>query len=304
MKIIMAGATGLVGSALVSNFTQSGHSVIRLIRAEKETSDTTIPWDPAAKILDTTMIENADVLICLSGESISQRWTQKSRTAIRDSRVNAATFLSESLRKLKSPPKLFMCASAVGYYGDRADATLSESADAGDDFLARVCIEWEHAASQATDLGIRCVQLRFGVVLSKEGGALSKMLLPFRMGLGGILGNGKQFMSWITLRNVVSSIQFIIDTESICGPVNVVSPTPITNREFTKALGTVLRRPTMLPVPVPLLKILLGDMAQGLLLNSVRATPNMLQQHGYQFSDPTILSALEHVLKKGNQDPT
>jgi hypothetical protein len=239
-----------------------------------------------------------DVVINLAGESIAQgRWNKRKKAAIRDSRVNGTRVLSLALASLETKPKVFLCASAVGYYGDRGDETLLENSGPGNNFLAEVCQEWEAATQAAGDAGIRVVQVRTGVVLTKQGGGLKKMLLPFKLGLGGVIGNGRQYLSWITLDDIVQAYLYLMEHGEISGPVNAVSPNPVTNRQFTKALGKALLRPTLFPLPASTARLVFGEMAEALLLSSARAKPGILEGAGFQFQHPEILPALRSVLK-------
>ena len=244
------------------------------------------------------VLEGVDAIVHLGGESIVGRWTADKKRRIYESRVHGTQILCEALRQVVKPPKTFVCASAIGYYGNRGERLLLEKSRAGEDFLARVCVDWEAAAAPAAERGIRVVSLRLGVVLSSTGGALGQMLPPFRLGLGGVLGGGAQFMSWIALDDVVGAISHVLTTESLYGAVNLVAPGPVSNRDFTKTLGRVLRRPTRFAVPAFGARLLFGEMADALLLASTRVEPGKLNASDYTFRYPELEGALRHVLGK------
>lgn len=297
MKILVTGASGMVGSALIPLLTSQGHTVSKLVRKlPKDSSE--IRWDPDTKTMDIAALEGFDAVIHLAGENIaSGRWTSEKKDRIRKSRVEGTRLLSESLASLSRPPKVMVCASAVGYYGSRGDDTLDETTAAmSGDFLSDVCRAWEAAAAPAQEKGIRVVNMRFGMILSPKGGALSKILPPFQMGAGGRLGSGKQFMSWVAIDDVIGAIYHALMTDTLFGPVNTVAPNPVRNSRFTKILGKVLWRPTLIPVPSIALSLLLGEMADALLLASQNVYPNRLLVSGYQFRYPELEGALRHVL--------
>ena len=279
MKILVSGSHGFVGSALVPFLTALGHQITRLVR----------PYDPAA-------LDGVEAVAHLAGESIIGRWTPGKKTQIRDSRVNGTRALAESLARLARPPLALVCASAVGYYGERGEERLQEDSPAGSGFLADVCREWEAAARPAVQQGIRVVNLRIGMVLSPHGGALAKMLPVFRLGLGGCLGSGRQYLSWIALDDLVEVIAFALAAPNLRGPVNAVAPTPVTNREFTKTLGRLLGRPTLCPVPAFAARLALGEMAEALLLASARVMPAALLASGFTFRYPDLDGALRHLV--------
>jgi len=296
MKIAVTGATGLVGSALCSLLTTAGHDVLRLVRGKTQDAND-IPWDPARGELSTARLEGVDAVVHLAGENIAgARWTTAFKERIRTSRVEGTRLLCETLARLKQPPKVLVCASATGFYGDRGNEELTENSSAGSGYLPEVCQAWEAACQPARQAVIRVVNLRIGVILAAQGGALQKMLLPFKLGGGGIVGSGQQYWSWIALDDVIGAIQHAIITETISGPVNAVAPHTATNYEFTKTLGRVLRRPTVLPMPGFAARLLLGGMAQDLLLASARVVPEKLETHGYRFRFPELEGALRHVL--------
>ncbi len=296
MNVAVTGSSGLIGSALVASLSAGGHRVFRLVRGIVPGADC-IRWDPAGGVRDAALLEGLDGMVHLAGENIAGgRWTQRRKAEIRRSRVEGTARLAETLAKLARPPKVLMVASAIGFYGDRSGEVLTEESPAGNDFLAHVCREWEAATAPAAKAGVRVVNLRFGVVLSADGGALRKMLLPFKLGAGGRIGSGRQYWSWIALEDVVGAIQHALATESLSGPVNAVAPTPVTNAEFTRTLGRVLRRPAIAPLPAFAARIVLGEMADALLLASARVVPKRLQDSGYQFRHPDLEGALRHLL--------
>lgn len=299
MKILIAGSSGLVGTELVSFLKHQGHEVTRLTRSNKNSQETLF-WDPEAGILDETILDGFDAVINLAGENIAnKRWDAKQKEKIRSSRVDSTTLLSKALAKLKKPPEVFICASAIGYYGDRPHEVLNEDSQASrGDFLAETCQEWEAATKAASDAGIRVVNARFGIILSPKGGAMSKLLLPFQLGLGGIIGNGKQIMSWIALDDVIYALNYLVQDTTISGPVNFTSPESVTNHEFTKTLGKVLNRPTIFPVPAFAAKLAFGEMADALLLASAKVQPVKLIASRFKFAYPDLESALRHLLGK------
>jgi uncharacterized protein (TIGR01777 family) len=241
-------------------------------------------------------LEGFDVVVHLAGENIaSGRWTGEKKRAIRESRVKGTSLLSESLARLSRPPSLFLSASAIGYYGDRGDELLTEKSAPGEGFLPSVCIEWENATKPAVEKGIRTVHTRFGIILDRDEGALAKMLPPFKMGIGGKIGDGKQWMSWIALDDVVNGLKFLMTDASTFGPVNFVAPNPVTNADFTKALGRVLSRPTLFPVPAFGVRFAFGEMADALLLSSQKVEPTVLQERGFSFTWPTLEPALKQI---------
>src|SRR5688572_21434329 len=297
MKILIGGASGLVGTALIKALEPEGHEISRLVRyAPRDSSE--IEWSPDRYSIALARIEGFDAVVNLAGESIAEgRWTDDKKRRIRESRVKGTKLLGDALANLTVPPKTFICASATGYYGNRGDELLTETSAPGDDFLSEVCVEWEKATAHATARGIRVVNTRFGVILDKEGGALAKMLPPFRMGVGGRIGDGKQWMSWIALDDVVGALKFALTNESIQGPVNFVAPNPVRNTEFTKALGSVLSRTTIFPIPAFALRLMFGEMADALLLSGAKVKPAVLEQSAYPFKYPILIGALRHVLQ-------
>ncbi len=292
MKILLSGASGLIGSALTPLLTQKGHSVTPLSRKGPG-----VVWDPEKGPLDTAALEGFEAVIHLAGESIADgRWNVEKKQRIRDSRIKGTQLLAEALTRLKLPPRTLICASAIGFYGNRGSETLRETSTSGTDFLAEVCRGWEASAAIAAQRGIRVVNTRFGIILSQRGGALKKMLLPFKLGVGGKIGPGTQYMSWVTLDDVLGALLHTLQNDPLRGPVNVVSPHAVTNEEFTKTLGRVLSRPTIFPLPTPIARIALGEMADALLLSSQKVEPAVLQQSGFAFKYPQLEGALRHLL--------
>jgi uncharacterized protein len=296
MRIVVTGSSGLIGSSLVPFLTTGGHSVTRLVRRDRS-GGTTVRWDPLLGTIDQDGLEAHDAFVHLAGENISSgRWNTRTKKLIRDSRLEGTRLLCDAINRLQKPPKTLICASAIGYYGDRGDEVLDERFAAGEGFLADLCKDWEALTESVRPRGIRVVNVRFGVVLSPAGGALAKMLTPFKLGGGGVIGSGNQYLSWIAIDDVVGAIHHAITTESLNGPVNVVAPNPVTNRAFTKTLGRVLRRPTIVPMPAFLSRLAFGEMADELLLASTRVVPHRLEETGYKFRHPDLEAALRHVL--------
>jgi uncharacterized protein len=298
MIVAVSGASGMIGRALVEALEAHGHLVRRLVRRELRDSDLEIAWDPAAGKIDAAELNGIDAVVHLAGESLAaHRWSKSFKQKITDSRTKGTRLLCEALAGLGSKPDVLCSASAVGYYGHRGDDLVAESSPPGDGFLANVCQQWEAATHSARDAGIRVVNVRMGVVLSPAGGALASMLLPFRLGLGGVIGSGRQYLSWIAIDDLVAAIEFALEQNTVAGAVNAVSPNPVTNREFTKALGRVLGRPTIVPMPALAARLALGEMADEMLLGGVRAEPRVLQAAGFQFEYPQLEPALRHVLE-------
>jgi uncharacterized protein (TIGR01777 family) len=298
MQIAVSGASGLIGSSLVALLTTARHQVHRLVRGEAKNADD-IRWDPAAGTVDRAALSGCDAVIHLAGENIaSHRWTAVQKQKILSSRVESTKTLAAALVAMNPRPKVWIGASAIGYYGDRGDEQLDEASPPGEGFLPDVCRQWEAAMQPAAAAGVRVVHTRFGVVLSPAGGALKTMLTPFRLGLGGRIGSGRQFMSWIALDDVIGGIFHALMTESLAGAVNLVTPNPVTNQEFTKTLGRVIRRPTIFPMPAPAARLALGEMADSLLLASARVYPARLLTSGYSFRYPQLEPALRHLLGK------
>jgi uncharacterized protein (TIGR01777 family) len=299
VRVLVSGASGLVGSALVPFLSTGGHRITRLVRSTDNAKDT-IAWNPATRQLDVGVLEGFDAVVHLAGENIAgSRWNAEVKQRIRDSRIQGTQLLSETIAKLERPPRVFVVASAIGYYGNRGDEMLTEESAMGTGFLAEVCRDWEAAAAPARQRGIRVVHLRFGVILSPRGGALAQMLTPFRLGAGGVLGPGSQYMSWITLDDAVGAIAHVMDRDNLAGPVNVTAPEPLTNRQFTKIMGSVLYRPTIAWMPAFGVRLMFGEMADELLLSSARVQPRKLIDSGYAFRHPDLARALRFMLGMG-----
>lgn len=310
MNILVSGSGGLIGSALVAFLTDKGHFVRCLKRqsgcgsrqndAELQSAGKdrgAVHWNPVTGESDPDAFEGYDAVINLAGENIStDRWSAEKKARIRMSRVDVTSRLCQKLLFLKSPPEIFVCASAVGFYGNRGDEILEEKSACGSGFLAQVCRDLEEAANIVSGGGARVVLLRIGVVLSPKGGALDKMLFPFQMGAGGQLGSGRQYLSWISIDDIVNVIAHVLVTDSLSGPVNAVAPHPVTNHEFTRVLGRLLRRPTILAMPAVIVKAMFGEMADELLLSSARVSSTKLLESGYEFKYPELELALRHVL--------
>ncbi len=297
MKILIAGSSGLIGSALIDSLGAAGHEIIRLRRNDRMEGSPF--WDPENGIMDLADVKDIDAVINLAGDSIAEgRWNDKKKDRILNSRVRGTRLLAEVFAASGNKPRVIVSASAVGVYGDRGDELVDETSEPGSGFLVDVCKQWEAATALAVDAGIRVVNVRFGVVLSAAGGALRKMLFPFKMGLGGPVGSGRQYMSWVSIDDVVEIIRYVIENDSLHGPVNVVSPNPVSNRQFTKTLGAVLHRPTIFPMPAFAARLAFGEMANELLLAGTRVAPKKLIDSGYKFRHPELAEALEHLLKK------
>jgi uncharacterized protein (TIGR01777 family) len=297
-KILITGGSGMIGSHLMRVLESSGHAVLSAVRREAR-NDREVRWIPERGEIDHAKLQGIDGVVHLAGASIAgQRWSTTYKQEIRESRVKGTRLISEAIASLDSKPRVFACASAIGYYGDRGDAVLDESAAPGEGFLPEVCLAWENSCETALAAGIRTVNMRTGVVLSTEGGALKSMLLPFKLGAGGMVGSGKQYFSWMALDDIVSAMKFVLENDLLSGPVNLVSPQTVTNYEFTKTLGKVLSRPTIFPMPAFAARLALGEMADELLLASTRVVPAKLVQAGFQFAYPQLEPALRHVLCK------
>ncbi len=300
MRILISGASGLIGSAVSGALGAAGHEVVRLVRARSAQSGAGVKWDPEAGQIDAAGLEGFDGLIHLAGEGVADsRWTAGKKRRILASRVEGTRLVAQSVARLARRPRVFLCASAIGFYGDRAEEELDETSAPGKGFLPEVCSQWEAAAQAAADAGVRVVFMRTGMVLSTRGGALARMLPVFRWGLGGRLGSGRQYVSWITLEDVVSAMGLVLAHEQLHGPVNFTAPRPVTNAELTRALAAVLRRPALCPVPAWALRLALGEMAQAMLLSSARVIPRRLLEVGFSFGDPEIGPALQRLLRSG-----
>jgi hypothetical protein len=295
LRVLVSGASGPIGTALLPSLKASGYQVARLVRGQAA-GDAEIHWDPAQPVAPE-LVSGFDAVIHLAGETIVGRWTDAKRARIRDSRVLGTRHLAQALAHAKSRPRVFISGSAIGFYGDRGDEVLREDSAPGLGFLSEVCREWEAASRPASEAGIRTANLRTGLVLSAEGGALAKMLTPFKLGLGGRLGSGRQWWSWIHVQDLVGAMHHILKSDLIDGPVNGVAPRPVTNDEFTKTLGSVLSRPTIFPVPEFALGLVLGrDAAKELLLASQRVEPARLVASGYPFQYTDLRKALQAIL--------
>ena len=297
MKILISGASGLVGTKLTASLRADSHTVAHLVRPGRTRAPGEIPWDPASGSLDPAALEGADAVVHLSGASVGEgRWTPARKQLLRSSRIDTTRVLAAALARMARKPRVLVCASACGIYGNRGDEILTESSTHGDDFLATLCREWEAAAKPAEQAGIRTVFARFGVVLSLEGGALARMLPPFKLCLGGRLGSGKQWMSWIAMEDALGILRAAISDERYSGPINVVAPNPVQNAEFTRVLADMLHRPAIFPAPPFALRLALGEMADALLLSSERAVPARAQAAGYQFRFNHIEPALRALV--------
>jgi len=297
MRVAVSGSGGLVGSVVVPGLAGAGYEVVRLVRRNPAPGEKAVGWDPEKGMVDAVGLDGLDAVVHLGGENIgSGRWTAARKDAIRNSRVKGTRLLCNALAGLPKPPKTLLCASAVGYYGDRWEDLLTEESPPGKGFLPDVCREWEAAAEPAVRKGIRVVTLRIGVVLTPKGGALSRMLPPFRAGFGGVLGSGRQYVSWVAIDDLPGIVLHALTREELRGPVNAVAPRPVTNRELTEALGKILSRPTLFPVPAFALRLMFGEMADPLLLASARVVPRRLEETGYRFLFPELWGALRHLL--------
>jgi len=295
MKILITGSSGLVGRALVPRLRDHGHEVLRLVRREARADDER-SWDPARGEIDESALA-VDAVIHLAGESIAEgRWNEAKKARIRDSRVDGTRLLSEAIARAATPPPIFVSASAVGFYGEGGDRVVDEQSAAGTGFLSEVCQAWEAATEVVDRARTRVVTVRIGVILSPDGGALAKMLTPFRLGVAGRIGSGRQWMSWISLTDVVSTLLQAIEDDALSGPVNAVAPHPVTNLEFTRTLGRVLSRPTVMPMPAFAARMAFGQMADELLLSSLRVRPTALMRSDFTFRHPDLETALRELL--------
>ncbi len=302
MHVLVSGSSGLIGQALLAALRGLGHSATCLLRPSTHVpldfNFGKLPWDPEKNYIDAEGMHRIDTVVHLAGENIAAgRWTPEQKKKIRDSRINSTRLLVGAIITRKEIPKVLLCASAIGYYGERGADLLKESSPAGSGFLPETCRDWEAAAEPAVKAGVRVVYLRIGVVLSRKGGALAKMLLPFRLGVGGKIGSGNQYMSWIAIDDVVGAILHAAQTESVRGPLNTAAPNPVTNTEFTKTLGRVLGRPTLFPMPSFAARAAFGEMADDLLLSSTRVDASLLASSGYACKFPQLEPALRHLLK-------
>jgi uncharacterized protein len=296
MKILMSGASGLVGAALSAMLRAEGHTIARLVRPGGAASDGDVRWDPASAMIDTAAMEDSDAVVHLSGAGIADgRWSTARKAMLRSSRVDSTRLLVDALAQLRQKPRVLVCASATGYYGNRGDEVLTEANEPGTDFLARLARDWEAEAKRASAAGIRTVMLRFGIILDAHGGALPKMLLPFRFGIGGRMGSGRQWMPWIALEDAAEIARAAIVDERFAGPLNTVAPNPVRNAEFTRIAAHVLRRPAIFVVPAFALRAALGEMAGPLLLASTRAIPERLKALEYAFRYTELEAALRTI---------
>ena len=293
-RILISGASGLIGSALAESFENHGDEVVRLVRHEPKSAKE-VRWEPMREV-SPQIVSGFDTVVHLSGESVAGRWTNAKKRRIRDSRVITTDHLARALAGTDRKPGAFICASAIGYYGDRENEVLTEESALGAGFLADVCREWESATNTAADAGIRTVNLRTAIVLSRKGGALKQMLLPFRLGLGGKIGDGRQWWSWIHAEDYVAAVKHIVDGKAISGPVNVTSPNPVTNAEFTSVLASALKRPALLPVPAFAARLALGEFAEEGLLASARVVPKKLLESEFRFKYPELGSAMTSLV--------
>ncbi len=307
MRILVSGSTGFLGSSLIDVLEREGHTILRLMRPDTRKGDAnsaraqTVRWDPVRGEFDAVAAEGADALVHLAGASIADgRWNAARKNLLRTSRIEATRHLIGALSKLQRPPRVIVASSAIGYYGNRGDETLTESSAPGGDFLSALCREWEVETARGTEFSARVVMLRFGVILAAHGGALPRMALPFKMGAGGRLGSGRQWMSWLTLPEAVGMIRFALSNSGLVGPANAVAPKPIQNADFTRILAKALHRPALFPAPAFALRLALGEMADALLLVSQRVKPSKLEQAGYQFAQPELAAALAAIYHKSN----
>jgi uncharacterized protein len=297
MRVAITGSTGLIGEALVASLVRDGHRVHRVTRSRAKAGPDDVVWDPMGGAVDTANLEGVDAVVHLAGEPIGDaRWTDETKRAIHESRRTGTRTLAEALAGLAVLPAVFVSGSAVGIYGSRGDEVLDESSALGDDFLARVCIDWETAAAPAAEAGIRVVHPRTGVVIAQDGPLIDKIELPFKLGVGGKVGSGKQYVPWISLEDEVRALRFLID-EPISGPVNLTGPAPVTNAELTRALGAVMRRPTVFPIPPIAIRALYGEMGVTLATSSQRAVPRVLLDAGFEFVHADLTSALRVALE-------
>lgn len=294
--ITISGATGMIGSALVTRLREGGHGVRRLVRSARDAQPGDVRWDPASETLDARVLEGSDAIVHLAGAPIARRWTTEHKREIRESRLRGTELIARAVAAMEVKPRVVLSGSAVGYYGDRGDELLDESSAPGNDFLGTLAREWEGAAAPIADAGVRLVLLRTGIVLAPDGGALKKLLLPFKLGVGGPIGGGRQWMSWISLDDHLGAMEHALFTDTLAGPVNLVAPNPVTNATFATTLGRVLKRPALLPLPGFALELVYGEMAHATLLAGQRALPKALMASGFEFQHPTLEQALRTVL--------
>jgi uncharacterized protein (TIGR01777 family) len=295
-RILVSGSSGPIGSALQPSLKAQGFTVTRLVRASATGSDQ-IVWDPS-RTLSPEIVSGFHAIIHLAGESIVGRWTDAKKRRILESRAQGTGHLAEAAAKASQPPRVFISASAIGFYGNRGDEILREDSSSGEGFAAEICRQWEGATQPAAQAGIRTVQMRIGVVMSADGGALPAMLTPFRLGIGGRLGNGRQWWTWVSVRDVVGAIQHVLNHDALSGPVNTVAPNPVTNAEFTRILASVLHRPAIFPMPAFAVRLIFGEMGEELFLGSQRVEPAKLAATGYRFQHPDLRNALKEILHR------
>ena len=294
-KILISGSSGLVGTALISELKKRGSKIYTLVRREPKNSSE-FHWNPANNEIDKKAIEAVDTIVHLAGENVAEgRWTPQKKERILNSRVKGTKLIADAISKASNPPKTWISASAIGIYGSQVEGIVDEKSKTGSGFLAEVCKQWEAATLIAEQSGTQVIHLRIGIVLSKKGGALKKMLLPFRLGLGGVIGSGEQYMSWISLKDLVSSIVFCLDN-NLSGPLNAVAPLAVSNRQFTKALGAALGRPTIFPIPAFILKLIFGEMAEETILSSLNCKPSVLMENSFSFEHKEISQALHAII--------
>lgn len=296
MRIIVTGSTGLIGTALTEELKRQGHELFRFIRPPKLPSLNDIVWNPAERFIDKSKIRKCDAIIHLAGESIAGRYSRSKKQRIYQSRINGTKLITEFIEALDERPRTFISASAIGYYGDRDNKVLTEEAPTGESFLAELCRDWETASREANDLGVRTVQTRFGIILSSQGGALAKMLPPFKLGLGGPLGSGNQYWPWVSIDDVIAAIIFILNNPSLRGPVNLVSPNAVSNSDFTRTLAQILNRPAVIRLPRIVIRTIFGPLLEELLLSSINAVPTKLQNAGFKFKDTNLYETLHDIL--------
>jgi uncharacterized protein len=301
LRILVSGATGFIGSALVPVLQEAGHTLVALTHSSKHLGLPQITWQPNQGILDKIAVENFDAVIHLAGENLVGRWNPEKKQRIWDSRVRSTRLLCDTLASLTTPPRALVCASAIGYYGNRGDELLTEASPPGGGFLADLCQAWEAATEPVKARAVRVVNLRFGVILSLHGGALAPMLRLFRLGLGGHAGTGRQFLAWITLADVIGVVRHALFTDSLYGPANATSPQPVRNCDFARLLGKFLHRPSFFAAPEFALRLLLGEMADETILVSQRAIPKRLQDTGYVFQHPELEDALRSIFTKSQK---
>ena len=298
MRILISGSHGFIGSAVFESLQKQGHELLRLIRPTQIARSDEIFWEPVSQFINQSKLKNIDAVIHLAGENIFGRWNEKKKQAIYDSRVIGADFLCKTIAKLEPKPAVLLCASAIGYYGNRGDEEMTESASPSSSFLSQVCQDMETATESAAKAGVRVVNLRFGMVLGTEGGALAKMLPAFKMGMGGPLGDGQQWVSWISIADAIGAIDFALSHKKLSGPVNIVAPQPIRNKEFAQTIGKILHRPEPVPVPKTMLHLMFGDFAEEALLSSTKALPEKLTKAGFNFQHADLSVALNSIVHK------